>query len=361
MRYIKEFDSVRAFAVLLVIVEHWAPRDVDLIFPLGSIGVDIFFVLSGFLISGILINTHNQRNPQISGRWKDVGNFMARRALRIFPLYYAVLFLLLLGARFLPNPLPQDWPYYVSYLQNYLFHFRQQWPGGKLSPFWSLAVEEQFYLIWPFLLLFLPFRYLKYIFIGGIIVGAISTVSFPFILEKNELTPILTPTCIHAFCIGGLLAYLNSERHDLLRKYYPIIMIVGFMALVSFISAVLLHLPYFVAGRLLVSLFTAWLFSAILLKKANFIGPLLNNKSAIALGQVSYGVYVSHNFIPVSVAAILFKLGIKEPGNIFSSLPYSVNYLLFIAVCYIFLLIITRVSFTYYEKPFLKLKKYFAA
>jgi hypothetical protein len=83
-----------------------------------------------------------------------IGKFTIRRALRIFPIYYILLIVLILSRSILPNPVMQDWYYYALYIQNYLYYFRDAFPGGKLSHMWSLAVEEQFYLFWPWIIVF---------------------------------------------------------------------------------------------------------------------------------------------------------------------------------------------------------------
>ena len=123
MNYIKEFDAVRAIAVILVVISHWIPKNYSTFLPLGNIGVDIFFVLSGFLITRILlVNKNSIENKETNeSKLKAIVNFMFRRSLRIFPLYYLVLLILYFGANYLPNPIPTDWKYYVLYLQNFLF------------------------------------------------------------------------------------------------------------------------------------------------------------------------------------------------------------------------------------------------
>src|ERR1700733_11280286 len=96
MTYIKQLDSLRAIAVILVIVSHWMSGD-SIIgrFPTGSIGVDIFFVLSGFLISKILFDNRNKSEELNISKSATIKNFYIRRALRIFPIYYLTIFILL--------------------------------------------------------------------------------------------------------------------------------------------------------------------------------------------------------------------------------------------------------------------------
>src|SRR5690625_4685275 len=153
-QYVKELDGVRGVAILLVILFHCFPSPLT---GLGWIGVDLFFVLSGFLITGILIDS--------KGNKRYYSNFIGRRILRIFPLYYLVLFIMLFllpligrgfssGSNYSFYLRHQGW--FWSYLQNWLFSFHGFPKNLILSHFWSLGVEEQFYLVWPFLVLLLP-------------------------------------------------------------------------------------------------------------------------------------------------------------------------------------------------------------
>ena len=158
--YIKQFDGLRAIAVLMVVVFHWFAGGWITKSGIGLMGVDIFFALSGFLITRILLvyKFNQDAGYDKHSKWHILGRFIYRRALRIFPVYFLLLFVLYHISYFLPNTLKADWGWYVSYLQNFLFYIRQSWAIGKVSPFWTLAVEEQFYMFWPLLILFVPTR-----------------------------------------------------------------------------------------------------------------------------------------------------------------------------------------------------------
>src|SRR5580698_6867484 len=148
MKRIRQLDSVRGLAVLLVLVHNtdiYPSLHLGLITNAGWSGVDLFFVLSGFLITGILIDTKEAQNY--------FSSFYARRMLRIFPLYYAVLTLLVIVA------LHPTQIYYYLYLSNWLILLKDGWQPNVAGHFWSLAVEEQFYLIWPLCVWLLPKRY----------------------------------------------------------------------------------------------------------------------------------------------------------------------------------------------------------
>src|ERR1700751_3912592 len=148
MKHIKGFDTLRAFAVIFVIIEHWwipmemqahitITRLVKGFVPDGGFGVDLFFVLSGFLITSILIDAvkNNQED-----KWKIIKNFIVRRALRIFPVYYlTIIILICIGYPYIKDNL--FW--FLLYISNIQVYKMQAW--NAFSHTWSLSVEEQFY------------------------------------------------------------------------------------------------------------------------------------------------------------------------------------------------------------------------
>ena len=155
--FIPELDGLRAIAIILVFLHHSRAQlpvvnmttfYLGWYFGQGWMGVDLFFVLSGFLITGILLETRETSN-YFTG-------FYARRVLRIFPLYYLVLTAVIVGGSLLnvPKitatlPVPQDRWLYFCYLMNWVGLWRGHFGANSIGHFWSLAVEEQFYLVWP--------------------------------------------------------------------------------------------------------------------------------------------------------------------------------------------------------------------
>ena len=132
-------DALRTFAVIGVAYFHWVPTRYHYRIPFWG-GVPLFFVLSGYLISSILVRCRHQGNL-----WFAMRAFYARRCLRLFPLFYSIIALAYL---FDVPPMTQTILWHLSYLSNFDFFFHEH-SGGSVSHFWSLAVEERFYLIWP--------------------------------------------------------------------------------------------------------------------------------------------------------------------------------------------------------------------
>ena len=157
MEKIKGLDTLRAFAVFFVIIQHFgvwfdytSPSGkfiTNVLIPDGGFGVNLFFVLSGFLITSILLKAKSAaRDDQ---RLTLVKNFFIRRALRIFPIYYLLLFFLF----FIDYPdIRHYFVYFVTYTSNILSWLTNSW--NSFSHTWTLAVEEQFYLLWPWLIIF---------------------------------------------------------------------------------------------------------------------------------------------------------------------------------------------------------------
>src|SRR4029453_1573433 len=147
--HMPQLDALRFFAILGVIVTHdWYPDPLPWIFrdlDPGHVGVRLFFVLSGFLITGILLRCRRRAEEQEHRRSVLTRRFYARRFPRIYPLSYAVLAVnIFVGI----EPTRLLWPWLVSYTTNIYISVHHQWIGPA-GIFWTLAVEEQFYLLWP--------------------------------------------------------------------------------------------------------------------------------------------------------------------------------------------------------------------
>jgi len=283
-RYYPELDGVRAIAALLVMLFH-AVQSGLLPLPfsvsVGQTGVDLFFVLSGFLITSILLKA----NP---GDWSEVRTFYTRRVLRIFPLYYLALLL------YWPLFQKPSWFFWV-YLQNFWISFGRI-ANGPVH-FWSLAIEEQFYLVWPFLVLFVSRKRLLPILTGTIIFAAV--LRFGLALGHHNVF-VLTFTRLDGLSAGAILATLNS-RHSLVR-WARLMLSAAAFALIA--SAILGHFfrntenAIFVALKytLLTTVYAGavgWL----LCRPESTAAKLLSVRWLRYIGRISYGLYVYHPFV----------------------------------------------------------------
>jgi peptidoglycan/LPS O-acetylase OafA/YrhL len=203
----RQLDAVRTIAVTMVIATHWEPRATTFWFN-GGFGVKLFFVVSGFLITGILLDARNKAERLGFRRTAVLKSFYARRFLRIFPLFYATLVLtFLLGV-----PAVREFIWWlIAYLGNVLLALRGVWLDG-IAHFWSLAVEEQFYLVWPVLMLFTPRRLLLPLIASAIVFAQLFRLVF-YLEGINEITVGVLPfASLDTLGLGAMLALVWQDR-----------------------------------------------------------------------------------------------------------------------------------------------------
>lgn len=337
--YFTQLDALRAISVILVMLYHWLPS-VPFFHEhqIGPYGVSIFFVLSGFLITrGLLIDKYQLTagKTTLSNRYK---NFIVKRSLRIFPIY--CLFLAVLyGLNF--ETIRAEIPWHALYASNILYFINGEFSNG-LAHLWSLAVEEQFYLFWPFFILFIPKNYLKYGLIFIIVLGAI----FFYFLANYPNGTLLMPARIDAFGWGGLLAYIMSLKSNWIVKLNklksPIIL---FSILFISIEFGLLHQLDWLKHPLFYMLVT-WVIFKLCGGVKGWIGNLLNWPPVLYLGKISYGIYLYHNVMQWLLPYFMKLLHIPVPLN------QGLRFILFFTVT----LTVSSVSYYIIEKPILRYK-----
>lgn len=346
MKLIPGLNGLRGFAVILVIIGHRFPLDHSInIFPLGSIGVDIFFVLSGFLISRILFTNIIDFNSNMISKKKLVRNFFLRRILRIFPIYYLTLLFLYLTKGLIGNSYEENILWYIFYGANYLNFFENKW-FGSLAHLWSLSVEEQFYLVWPFLLFFIIKQ--NKIFIALIIFIVFGTL-YPYFINGNS--QILTLACINAFGIGSLLAYFEILDPSNVSKFLKTIKYLFIpVLLIVVINYTIFKIPYF-SNRLAISIISVGIIGYCRYKPQGLIVRyFLENRLLSFIGMLSYGIYLYHNLIPKYLNYGFSILGVE--------ISRTFNYSFFFLQTSL-IIIFSYFSWIYIEKPILKLKKHF--
>jgi peptidoglycan/LPS O-acetylase OafA/YrhL len=199
--HLPALDGVRGLAILLVMLTHFTlvqqgpvlDRLVGMAGRFGWTGVDLFFVLSGFLITSILLSSR--------GTGHYFRNFYARRTLRIFPLYFFVIFIATVVIPSLPFAWTEhfrveNWtrPLYWLYLSNFAITFSPDASNDMLGLTWSLAIEEQFYLIWPILVLLLSRRALWWTCIGAVALSVVTRTLFVIGGAERLYAYVLTPS-----------------------------------------------------------------------------------------------------------------------------------------------------------------------
>lgn len=358
MKYIKALDGVRALAIILVMLFHFS-----YLVEVGWIGVQLFFVLSGFLITSILLES---KEKNLSYYLKK---FYWRRSLRIFPLYY--LYVSIIALAYLIFKIPEYFnelaPYLFSYTYNYYPLIKELRFDAVFTHFWSLSVEEQFYLIWPFIIYFLSRNQLKVILILLILASPIFRFFIGELLLKNnfsieeigEIIYRLTPSQIDAFAIGALIPVFRLEKPDNIKKYFL------WLPLLLFIGLGLWNYYYYVSTEASLSSMGypigsiknyqhIWSYTIIDFVSLSLIliiirsdsrtywNKVFSNAVFVNIGKISYGMYVYHWLI----LALLKKHGKSIIEN---------EVLLFAAYL-ITTYMISWFSYHYFEKIFIKLK-----
>lgn len=326
---------------------------------LGGLGVGLFFVLSGFLITGILLDA--------KGTPHYYRNFYARRTLRIFPLYYAFLFLVFVVAPGIGLLTPAlqatlaDQGWYWGYLANYKIA-ADGWPAfGGVGHFWSLAVEEQFYLLWPLVVAITGRR--TFTVLCAALVAAGPVVRFS--LWSAGLPPIaniITPARMDALALGALIAVI-ARSPDGLARIRRFVGPAGAVAAAA-LAGLLLWVGGWnprepvipIAGRTLTSFASAGLIAlAITARPESWVQRLLANPFLVYYGVISYGLYVFHPPILILLSGAGVSVGLL-PTIWGSQLPGQI---LFILIGTAAATMVAAASFRFFESPILRLKDRF--
>jgi len=345
-RVFRALDGFRFISIIAVVWHHTqSSPHLQPILGRGFLGVDMFFTLSGFLIVTLLLR-ERERNGSI-----DLQKFHIRRALRIFPLYYAVLGLVVIGLLLKPvagmaQPFYAELPYHLTLTSNWI-HLTT-----FMSVAWSLATEAQFYLIWPPVEKFVK-RPAAVLSILAVILVINQLINFhvldpvllawigPDFSKLEILQATFTP-----ICLGVLLAHIlnNAGAYRSLAK-----LVQANWAPLALMGATLLacNLPDFGAPlswqRLLIQILMMLTLGSCVIHDGGWLSRGLNYAPIRRIGVISYGMYLLH--MPARQAAdmILQRLGLASPIALFF-------------LCLVLTIAVSELSFRFYEMPFLKLK-----
>ena len=288
---IEQLDGIRAIAILAVIMNHCLGA------PLLWVGVDVFFVLSGFLITGILLRRKQDRRRDF------YSGFYFRRLFRIQPAY--IVSIILYGTFFTWHYF-RPWPYYAFFGMNIhpLFH---DWPLGL--PVWSLAVEEQFYLLWPTVVLFTSERTLFRLSIAAIAFTPFLRFVCAHFIYTGAIY-LLTPFRADLLCAGAALAIVWEHRSARMERFCRerswIGVVLGFGGLAGLyafpIFRIASHSPWSAAIDYSLSLIGATALLAWALAGRGLLYRLLTLKPMRYIGQISYMMYLVHQMIELQLS-----------------------------------------------------------
>ncbi|MES2774834.1 MAG: acyltransferase [Bacteroidota bacterium] len=346
MQYTKQFDSVRAIAVIMVIVHHWGPENGMLQRftnqSLGPMGVDIFFVLSGFLITNILLAEKTKAESGGLSKGMLVRKFYLRRVLRIFPIYYLTIFGLLAIQPHFGFDIKPAFGYLATYTVNYYFIYTGDF-GNLVNHLWSLSVEEQFYLVWPWMIVWFNKKYMGITIAACIVLG----ISSQYLLSGMPLFNLHTITCLDALGMGALLAWVRHYYPSQLPVFAKWIAVISILVVGIFVFESLTENWDIVPLRTIVSIATVCLLTFILEHQhatKNLLIRFLNSPVLIFIGKISYGIYLYHNIIPAIFNPLINKY-------------LHLNITNFLLIDCSLLLVISWLSYRFIEKPFIALKK----
>jgi peptidoglycan/LPS O-acetylase OafA/YrhL len=331
-------DGLRAIAVLGVLIQHCMVGDLSVLRP-GPAGVRLFFVLSGFLITGILIRAREQAEAagwSRSGVWRA---FVERRALRIFPLAYLGMGVAWLAGA--PALVDRGWSY-VLYVANIDLAVRGFDAHFGFAHFWSLAIEEQFYLVWPLLILFTPRRWWRAIVVLLLVAAPVMRVLTWH--SSGAWAAYVLPWCrMDALAFGALLSMWRARIFQLGQITAALaiaLLIVG--TYVSDEAVLVTMLESFfvvVSGVVVVSV------------ARGYGAALLRTRPLVYLGSISYGIYLWGGLMPFLVHAAQRAAGV-------SVLPPDALGLRHFAVITMLSVGLSAMSWHLFERPINDLKRF---
>jgi peptidoglycan/LPS O-acetylase OafA/YrhL len=351
--YIPQFDGLRGLAILSVLIGH--SGFLEALPHAGMLeytrfGVDLFFVLSGFLITGILTDSRGSQHY--------FRNFYARRALRIWPLYYLVLFVAFVVAPlFAPSMRPTAvsvWPAFVFYVQNIVFAYRSTYPFG-LGATWSLAVEEQFYLTWPVLVFLLKKRTLAIVSVLLAVMSLSLRLFFHVHGAPVGFVHFFTLSRLDSIAFGSLAAlWLRSPSCTLVRWRTHAYQFLGFGMAGTILARVLMHRNSSIVGYT----FLAFTFTGLLGislasdPRSSLLGRSLSAAWLRYIGRISYGIYLLHYPLFILWARFIGSLGFYQTHKLAGNLAGFAGQIALATIA-------ASISWRFFEEPILRLKELF--
>lgn len=289
----RQLDGLRAVAVTMVLYAHFFAEDGSV---WGHIGVRLFFVLSGFLITRLLLDARRADRYEPSTALKS---FYVRRALRIFPPYFALLGFVgivnLEGAR-------SNLPWHALYLSNFWYALHDEWTPWVLCHTWSLSIEEQFYVVWPLVILLAPRRSIERICIAVIACSLAYRFYWPVTGTPGLMRDLLPFASMDALVSGALLAAYRARTSAwpkwMTLSWMPLA--AAFVILLSLKSTPMtptLEWATWIGREVLPLVPLTMLVGCCSTGVGGYLGRLVESPPLTALGRISYGVYLFHPIV----------------------------------------------------------------
>ncbi len=343
--YLPHLDGLRALAILGILFEHFGMVLPPLL-RCGPLGVRFFFVLSGYFITLSLWKLQAEVAESNGGRFLPLCRFYLRRLVRIGPPFYLAL---LVGALFGIEEVRTNLFWLATFQANNYIAWLGYWPNS-ISHFWSLAVQEQFYLLWPVLVLTLPRRWFLPVMAAFIVFGLV----FRFCCIAGEVSTLTRWVtifgCVDSFAVGAFIAYMKRARL-LDRMPFLSSTILFAMPLAAFgcffMGRALMTLPennlFLALTETVDAVFLAWALAAALVGGTGRYIRLLSWSPLVYLGRISYGIYVYHVFVIILISPLLVRYGVTDTHLSF----------LRIGILLVLTVAVSALSWHYMEQPFL--------
>lgn len=336
--YFPQLDTLRALAIGFVLLEHWLNPVAKLLGIHGGYGVWLFFTLSGYLITGILLRYRDAVEGGRSTLGEVLRVFFARRFLRILPVYYLFLLFAALAGRMDA----ESAPWHLAYLSNFYFWQKGEFIG--LGHLWSLSVEEQFYMVWPVVIILVARLRLPVVLVGAVI----SAVVFRLVsitLDWGLASYVFPFAALDTLGLGALLAWLERNPLSRIRLAMNPARIAALVALpvIGFAPEAIFTL----LAPLIVGLVSVWLIAACVRGIGGFPGRVMSFGPFQYLGRISYGLYLYH----AMAAWTVFDFVGPSVVN-----GYYRNMLVIFGINIIVLIAITTASWFLIEQPINGLK-----
>jgi peptidoglycan/LPS O-acetylase OafA/YrhL len=346
--YQPHLDGLRCLAIFGILFEHFGLPLPDML-RCGPLSVRFFFVLSGYFITLSLWKVQAEIVAAQGGRFRSISRFYLSRLLRIGPPFY---FALLIGALLGITEVRTNFLWLATFQTNNYIAYLGYWPDA-ISHFWSLAVQEQFYLLWPIVVLALPRRWFIPAMVGFIVFGLFFRF---YCIATSTSTLVRWVTifgCIDSFAVGAVLAYLRKTRRLERMKHFSktTLLALPLTAFACFfLGRALMTLP---EGNIFLGLtesvdavFLAWVVAVSIGGINGVWGRILAWAPIVYLGRISYGIYVYHVFVIVALSPLLAAWGLSADQHAYFR----------IAVLIAVTLGLSSLSWHLLEQPFLAWK-----
>jgi peptidoglycan/LPS O-acetylase OafA/YrhL len=305
LQHFNQLDGFRFFAIAAVMIAHFLPYGIASRFPFGF-GVLFFFVLSSFLITRILLNTRNNEIDSFTSNIDNLKQFYIRRTLRIFPIYYITIIVLYL-INF--HPVREIIFSLVTYTTNLQLAYNNNVDTQSFTHLWSLAIEEQFYLIFPFFIYGLKKKHLFNFLVLVVIIGLFGRM-YLFFEDPNNISKwnFHSISALDSLGLGAILGYMSLYKIDNLKNYIANKFLFFSIAISFLICMYFSYTQYndaskynFYSGilmRFLFNILSFWVLGwSIVFGYNGIFKTILENKLLVYLGKISYGLYLYHFFI----------------------------------------------------------------